>query len=339
MAMARILLSALLVSLFAAAPSSFTQDTDFDTKMRDAESLLGRRQYEDALRIYRDANNLQDKKSARAMLGIARAYQGLKAHKSAADSCTDALKFSGGDKGIEAEARNMRGVSLFALAEKPDDKRWKQAEEDFRFVMTMVDAYPIAQYNLGVTLIKQLRDEEGIRELREFIDRGGSRPEVATAKKYMDNPRRARENFAPDFSFTTMTGEFLSSEDLRGKVVLIDFWATWCAPCVHATPGLARLQRKYKNDPVVILGISVDRDQAPWKAFIEKNKLEWTHFYDERRMMSSRFDVNGFPTYIILDHEGIIQYRQQGWNTQVDGQLDGELRSLVKKAKAAAQRQ
>ena len=335
MVITRMLLTAALVALCSSSPAVVAQETDFDMKIRDADALLARRQYEDALRIYRDANGLQDKKSPRALLGMARAYQGLKAHKSAADACTDSLKFVGDNKVLEAEARNLRGVSLFALGEKAEDKRWKQAEEDFRAVMPMVETYPVAQYNLGMTLLRQLRDEEGLAELRSFVDRAGTMPEAASARKYIENPRRARENYAPDFSFTTLTGEFLSSEDLRGKVVLIDFWATWCAPCVHATPGLARLQRKHKNEPMVILGVSADRDQAPWKEFIEKNKLDWTHFYDERRMMANRFAVNGYPTYILIDHEGIIRYRQQGWNPDVDSQIEGEIRSMLKKAKAA----
>ena len=335
MVITRILLSATLVVLFAGAPAPHAQDTDFDTKIRDAEGLIARRQYEDALRIYKDANALQGKKSSKALLGMARAYQGLKAHKSAAYSCTEALKHAGDDKVIEAEARNLRGVSLFALADKPNDKRWKLAEEDFRFVMTMVETYPVAQYNLGLTLMKQLRDQEGIQELNAFIERAPRMSEAASAKKYIENPRRARENFAPDFSFTTLEGEFMSSEDLRGKVVLVDFWATWCAPCVHATPGLARIQRKYKDDPFLIIGVSADRDQTPWKAFIEQHRLAWTHYYDDKRMMSSRFAVNGFPTYILIDHEGIIQYRQQGWNPNVDAQIDGHARSLIKRARAA----
>ena len=333
--MIRCVLVAALVALITAAPSATAQDTDFDAKMRDADSLLARRQYEDALRSYRDANALQDKKSARAFLGMARAYQGLKAHKSAADACTEALKYVGDSKVLDAEARNLRGVSMFALGEKADDKRWKQAEEDFRAVLTMVDLYPVAQYNLGMTLLKQLRDEEGIKELRAFIERAGSMPEAKTARTYIENPRRARENFAPDFSFTTMAGEFLSSGDLRGKIVLIDFWATWCSPCVTATPGLARIQKKYKDEPVVILGISADRDRAPWKEFIEKHKLDWTHFYDERGMMANRFQIEVFPTYIVMDHEGIVRFREQGWHSQLDAQIDDQIRSLLKKAKAA----
>jgi thiol-disulfide isomerase/thioredoxin len=335
MVMIRTLLVAALATLLTSASVTTAQESDFETKMRDAESMFARRQYEDALRTYREANALQDKKSTRALIGMARSYQGLKAHKSAADACTESLKYVGDSKVLEAEARNLRGVSLFALGEKADDKRWKQAEEDFRAVLTNTDQYPVAQYNLGVTLLKQLRDEEGRKELREFVERAGRLPEAVSARKYIENPRRARENFAPDFSFTTMTGEFLTSEDLLGKVVLIDFWATWCAPCVHATPGLARIQRKYKDEAVVILGVSADRDQAPWKEFVAKHKLEWTHFYDDRRMMANRFLVNGYPTYILMDHEGIIQYRQQGWNPQVDSQIEGEIRSLLKKAKAA----
>ncbi len=333
--MFRCVLVAALVALITAAPAAIAQDSDFDAKMRDADSLLARRQYEDALRSYRDANALQDKKSARALLGMARAYQGLKAHKSAADACTDALKYVGESKVLGAEARNLRGVSMFALGEKADDKRWKQAEEDFRAVLTMADLYPVAQYNLGMTLLKQLRDEEGITELRAFIERAGSMPEAKTARTYIENPRRARENFAPDFSFTTMAGEFLSSEDLRGKIVLIDFWATWCGPCVTATPGLARIQKKYKDEPLMILGISADRDQATWKEFIAKHKLDWTHFYDDRGMMANRFQIEVFPTYIVMDHEGIVQFREQGWHSQLDAQIDDQIRSLLKKAKAA----
>ncbi len=338
MPVTRLLFAAFVVFLLAAMPGPQAQETGYDAKMREAEGLLERRDYEQALRVYKDANALQGKRSPKALIGMARAYQGLKAYKSAADSCTEALKHASDDKALEASARNLRGVSLFTLAEKPGDVRWKQAEEDFRFAMAMVETYPVAQYNLGLTLMKQLRDDEGIRELSAFVERAPRMPEAASAKKYIENPRRARENFAPDFSFATLDGEFMSSDDLRGKVVLIDFWATWCPPCVTATPGLARLQKKHAADPFVIIGVSADRDQTPWKAFIEKHKLTWTHYYDDKHMMSSKFRVAGFPTYILIDHEGIIQYRQQGWSPMVDAQIEGQARSLIKRAKAAEER-
>jgi thiol-disulfide isomerase/thioredoxin len=330
----RIVLTAILLAICLAPPALLAQGTDFESKMKDADALMARRQWQDALRIYKDANALQDKKSPRAQLGMARAYQGLRAHKSAAEICNEALKHVGGDTVLEAEARNLRGTSLFALAEKPDDKRWKQAEEDFRAVLAMSDAHPVARYNLGVTLLKQQRDDEGIRELSAFIETNGGATEAPSARKFVANPRRARENYAPEFALTTLDGEYLTSEDLLGKVVLIDFWATWCPPCLAATPGLKKIQSKFKDEPFVILGVSADRQQAPWREFVDSNKLSWPQFYDGRRVMATGFGVNSYPTYILIDHEGIIRFHQQGWNPRVDGMIESEARTLIRKLRA-----
>jgi thiol-disulfide isomerase/thioredoxin len=329
---------AMLVCVLLCASPAYTQEqpADFDEKMREGERLAVQRKWEDALRAFKAANGLADKKSPKALIGMAHAYQGLLAHKSAADSCTDALKYTGGDKLLEASARNMRGLSLFALSEKADDKRLKQAEEDFRAVLALTDTMGIARYNLGVVLLKQGRDEEGIPELRAYLETAGRTPESITAKTYIENPRRVRENYAPDFSFTTLEGEHMALEDLMGKVVLIDFWATWCAPCVAATPGLERLQKKLKDDPFIILGVSADRDQAPWKEFIDKHKLSWPQYFDDRRMMASKFRVTGYPTYVLVDHEGVVRYLKLGWSSQVDAEIENNARKLVKQATAAA---
>ena len=329
-----ICLAALVVSIPA---MSQAQDQDtvaaFETKMKDANALMNRRQFEDALRIFKDANALQDKKSPKAQIGMARAYQGLQAHKSAADACTEALKYANSDAAIELEARNLRGISLFSLGEKPDDKRFKQAEEDFRAVLARSDQYPIARYNLGVVLLKQGRDEEGSTELKTFLDGNDRHAEAANARRFLENPRRARERFAPDFSITTLSGEFLTLEDLKGKVVLIDFWATWCKPCLLATPGLAKIAKKFKDEPFVILGISADRERDAWKNFVDENKLDWPHFLDAKRTMANGFGVTGYPSYILLDHEGIVRFTKVGWGPTTDGEIESEARKLLRNLK------
>jgi len=308
-----------------------------DEKIKEGDALLLRRQWEEALKSYKAANNLAEKRSAPAHIGMARAYQGMLAYKSAADSCTEALKFAAGDKILEAGARNLRGMSLFALSEKADDKRLKQAEEDFRAVLTLTDAMTIARYNLGVALLKQGRDEEGIAELRAYVETAGRAPEIASAKAFIENPRRARENYAPDFSIVTLEGEHLALEDLKGKVVLIDFWATWCGPCVEATPRLARLLKSFKDRPFLIVGISADREDGPWKAFIADHKLSWPQYRDGRGQLSAKFRVSGFPTYMLVDHEGIVRYQKLGWNPSVDNEIESEARKLLKRAAAGNQ--
>ncbi|HVL68164.1 MAG TPA: redoxin domain-containing protein [Vicinamibacterales bacterium] len=337
--MRRHLALTLVTALALAHPpaGSVAQDQSaFAAKMQDAALMLERRQFEDALRIYKDANALQGKKSAAALLGMAHACRGLSEHKKAIDHATEALKYVGDDPELEAAARNVRGLAHFALGGKANDKRWKLAEEDFRAALAASDTQLVARYNLGVALLKQERDEEGVRELQAFLERGPTGPNAAAAKRFVSNPRYARETFAPDFAITTLSGDTLTSESLLGKVVLLDFWATWCGPCVEATPGLARIHKKLQDDDFVIVGVSADRDAGQWRAFIDKNRLGWPQFLDTRQTMASRFGVNAFPTYILIDHEGVIRYRKQGWSPNVDGQIEHEARKLLKVLRAGS---
>lgn len=303
---------------------------EFDKKVKQADSLLKTRQWEPALKAYKEANGLVDKKSALAHYGMAKAYEGLRAHKSAAEACSEALKYTNGDKTLETAALNLRGMSNFALSDKFDDKRLKQAEEDFRAVLAMVERPHIAQYNLGVALMKMRRDEEGTKELEAFVAGAGRAPEVASAKKFIADPRRAREPFAPDFSFTTYDGEYVSLEDLKGNVVLMDFWATWCGPCVKATPGLKRIQARLKDQPFVILGISGDRDRSAWQSFIVGNSLKWHHYLDERGQLSRSFNIDVIPSYLLLDHEGIVRHTWAGYSPSVDGDIESKAKKLIK---------
>ena len=312
-----------------AAPPQETAP-DFDARIRMAEGLLSTRQWESALKAYKEASALKNKQSAVAHLGMAKAYEGLRAYKNAAESCTEALKYTNGDTTLERAARNLRGTSLFALSTKHDDKRLKQAEEDFRAVLALAEGPHIAQYNLGIALMKQRRDEEGTKALEDFIAAAGKAPEVASAKKFIADPRRAREPFAPDFSFTTYDGEYVSLEDLRGKVVLIDFWATWCPPCVKATPGLKRLQSRLKDQPFVILGISADRNRGEWQSFIVGNSLTWHQYLDERRQLARAFNIEVYPSYLLLDHEGIVRHTWTGYNPSVDGDIESKAKKLIK---------
>ena len=316
--------------LYALPAVSQAPPPEFATKVQQAEAFLKTRQWEPALKAFKEANAMMDKKSATAHYGMARAFEGLRDLKSAADACTQALQHANGDRDLEVAARNLRGTSNFALAEKHDDKRLKQAEDDFRAVLALVEGPHIARYNLGVVLMKMRRDDEGVKELEGFIATAGRAPEAASAKQFIADPRRAREPFAPDFSLTTYDGEHVSLDNLKGKVVLIDFWATWCPPCVAAVPGLKRLQDRMKDQPFVILGISRDRERAAWQAFIIEKRMTWHQYYDERAQIVRSFNIQAFPTYLLLDHEGIIRHAWRGYDGSVDGDIESKAKKLIK---------
>jgi thiol-disulfide isomerase/thioredoxin len=308
-----------------------------DPRIADAtdrgEAALKTRKWEEALNAFKEAHAASNKSSPLALFGMARAYHELGAYKNEAESCADALKLLGGSNPLfEAVLRNQRGLALFGLAEKPTDKVLKEAEAEFRTALELPGAAPITRFNLGVTLLRQSRDEEGIALLQSYVDAVPKAPETDRARRMIDNPRRARENFATDYSLTTRAGEFLSSKDLVGKTVFLDFWGTWCGPCLAATPDLVRLYRKLEANGFVMIGISSDAASAKqtWMNYIDENKMTWPQTLDSSRNVIRAFNVGTYPTYIVINHEGIITMRLEGYGRTTIQQAESEIRKQMK---------
>ena len=247
-------------------------DEAYEQEIVKGKDLLRRRQYEDALKSFHRANDMRGKKSA---------------------ECFDLI-----------------GLALQASAEKKDQKKLQAAEAAFRHALTMEGVSPLVHYNLGVTLLQLHRDAEGIAEISQYIKAQPDGAYVAKARKIAENPRRARENYAPDFSFTSLQGEYISLDDLRGKVVVLDFWGTWCRPCVDSVPDLRSMHKKYSKEPsFVLIGISSDIDDEKWKEFTEKNKMVWPQYRDRDKRILRAFGIREFPTYVVIDHEGIVRFQ------------------------------
>ncbi|HMC76157.1 MAG TPA: redoxin domain-containing protein [Vicinamibacterales bacterium] len=315
----------------AQEPKTTAPNAAFDDAMSKADALVQQRKYEEALQSYKKAFALTDKSSYEACIGIALAYRGLGAHKNVADVCADALKLAG-DARQQAAIHNMRGAALVALADKPGDKRLQDAEREFLAAIGANEELYPAHLNLGVTLLKMNRDEEGIKVLKHYVEVAPRGKEVDNALRMIEEPRRAREAYAPDFSFTSKDGEFITLEDLKGKTVVLDFWGTWCKPCLMATPDLLKLRKKYAEQPVVFVGVA-SRDQEPeWAAYIEKNKMDWPQFLDTNRKIITPFAVVAYPTYIIIDGEGVVRARKSGYSpSDTQAWLDDEIKRTLKK--------
>lgn len=325
------LLRILLVMLTATVAAQQDKQDAYDDQMRKADMLINRRQYEEALKEYKKAYSLKDKTSLEAAFGMAMAYRGLGAHKNVVDLMTgEAMKLAGEDPKNKAKVLNLRGAALVALAEKPNDKRLTDAEADFRAALAANPDLPTAQLNLGITLLKQGRDEDGRRELQRYVDNPPKGTDTANVLKMIEEPRRARETFAPDFSFTSKDGEYIALEDLKGKTVLLDFWGTWCKPCVMATPGLIKLQKKFAEQPVVFISVAENDQESQWTAYLDKNRMPWPQFFDRTRKLAAPFGVTSYPTYIVIDGEGIVRWRKVGYGMETDGEVESEIKKALK---------
>ena len=116
----------------------------------------------------------------------------------------------------------------------------------------------------------------------------------------------------PDFTQFTPEGKAVSLSDFRGKVVLVDFWASWCGPCRKENPNVVRMYNKYKDKGFEILGVSLDRKKAQWVYAIEKDGLTWPHISDLkgwRNEVAQSYSVTSIPQTVLLDKEGKILAR------------------------------
>lgn len=299
--------------------------------------LLSASRYEQAVEAFKEAERLTEGDCTGCQLGLAIAYNGLGASKNAAKAARRVIEAST-DPETLAIAYNHLGLALFSRS-RGKKGQLEEAEQAFRQALKLSEGeISIAAYNLGLVLLQLERDSEGVAVLQHYLEQEPQGPNAERARQYLDNPRRARENFAPDFSIVTLDGEYLRLEDLRGKVVLLDFWATWCAPCRKAVPDLKRLSRKMKKDPLVIIGLSADSQEDKLWAFVDYEKMNWPQHLDEGGKVAQKFDVEGYPTYVLIDHEGIIVYRHQGWSSTAGLAISSEVAHAIRKAKKAAKR-
>lgn len=112
---------------------------------------------------------------------------------------------------------------------------------------------------------------------------------------------------APDFTLPALNGPPIKLSDAKGSVVVLDFWATWCAPCIMSLPELNTFYEQTKDKPVKVIGINGGEDKPDVVAFVERHKLTFPMALDADGAVNESFAVNGFPTTVIIDKEGIIR--------------------------------
>ena len=136
---------------------------------------------------------------------------------------------------------------------------------------------------------------------------------------------------APDFTLTDLEGQTVSLSQFRGKVVLLDFWASWCGPCIANLPSIRELKKKTADLPVVYLNLSLDSSDAAWRKAIEEHGIQGVHV---RYGVSGSgpvvdYNVRGIPAYFLVDPQGMILERLDGLDiTDTDGVAAKILKSL-----------
>jgi len=121
---------------------------------------------------------------------------------------------------------------------------------------------------------------------------------------------------APDFALEASDGSSpIRLADYRGKVVLLDFWASWCMPCVRALPELEELARRMAGKPFVIVAVNTDADDRRAALFLRGHPATWPQARDRGAGLAKGvYRIRGYPTYLVLDREGRVVRKVEGWD-------------------------
>jgi len=193
------------------------------------------------------------------------------------------------------------------------------------------DNFPKAIYLDGRALARMKQDDAAKAQFERFVKmRPEDDPDRQRALRYISQPELARARMAPPFVVTTLDGQRISMDDLKGKVVLLDFWATWCGPCRAALPHMQKIAKKFDGEPLVVLSVSLDQDEQKWKDFIAKNGMTWPQYLDGgfTGPVARLFSVNAIPHTFTIDADGVLQDEQIG-----DSSVEGKLKKLIGRAK------
>ena len=116
-----------------------------------------------------------------------------------------------------------------------------------------------------------------------------------------------------DFELKDSTGKTVRLSDFKGKVVVLDFWATWCPPCRKEIPGFVNLHNNYQAKGVEVVGVSLDRSWSPVKPFMQEYRIGYTILLGDQKLTEMYGGFTGIPTTFVIDRNGVIRDKHTGY--------------------------
>jgi thiol-disulfide isomerase/thioredoxin len=232
-----------------------------------------------------------------------------------------------------AAAHYLFGMALLrAGSAKHKDDLLTQSGQQFKAALEADPTLQQAIYGEAMSLAWLNQDDASKARFLDYLKVANpDKADYKRAQRYSDRPELVRARMAPAFDVKTIDGRVVSLDDLAGKVVLIDFWATWCGPCREALPHVREIAKKFAGQPLVVMSISLDKDDAKWRDFVGKNEMTWTQARDDgfEGKVATMFGVHAIPATFTIDADGVLQDQHVG-----DASIEGKLKKLTARAQA-----
>jgi peroxiredoxin len=140
----------------------------------------------------------------------------------------------------------------------------------------------------------------------------------------------ASSPIAPSFSLPSRSGDSVSLEQLKGQVVMLNFWASWCGPCRQEMPLLDQMHKRYSSLGFTLLGVNVEANTQDAERWLAQTPVSFPVLFDKDSKVSKLYDVNAMPSTVFIDRKGNVRYLHRGYKPGDESEYLNQIRALLK---------
>ena len=313
-------------------PAPYESDPKFIAAWTEAKHLYAQHNYIFAEDEYKKANKAAGGSCVKCLQQIEELQMGLGSFKDAIATAKELLALATTPRDKSMAESKLGSALLGQFGDKPKPDQLAQAHAVFESALADFAGNNTARWQDACTLVRMGKMDDAKEQFSTCAERASQMdPMRVRAQHFAENPELSLHKMAPAFEVTALDGTRFNLDNMGGKVVLIDFWATWCGPCNEELPNVKKIAKEFAGQPFVLISVSWDNDDAKWKDFVAKNEMTWLQYRDSDHKLSDRFGINAIPHYFTIDSDGVLTAEILGSGNDVEGKI----KKLIKRAQAA----
>ncbi|MGA7155243.1 MAG: redoxin family protein [Acidobacteriaceae bacterium] len=306
----------------------------FIAAVKEAQKKESQRQFGPAINLYKKAINISGGKCVECLNALYGAQINDGSYKDAIATAQE-MGTVGATALVKSVAALDLGRAMLAMdGDKANPEQLEQVHATFREAIDLYPSNVAAVFEDAEVLERMGKTDDARKEFELCLsEMKPNDPAYMRVKHFAEDPELAMHKMAPVFEVTSLDGSRFNLDAMDGRVVLVDFWATWCGPCNEELPELKKIAKEFAGQPFVMISVSVDQNDAAWKAFVQKHEMTWVQYRDADHKLADAFGVTSIPRYFTIDSDGVLTSEMMGEGADVEGTL----RKLITKAEEAKQ--